>query len=216
MLKRSGFYMFVYYNASNKLVLLNGGNPKRLTHNINYYYDNLAIYGLFLKTLMDKYISALYLVSSNIKKIGGSGKIHGCIVDIDYYNHVYINPLDGCVTPYYAIDMKQKYVYKNLETLLEKNCPHLLQNYQKWKANEKDSFMLIPSSFNTANGAILVIDRSMYKASRAIKTIQYLLFQNVIRDWNDKIIQKYETRLEDIFEELNKIPIDDKILIRNY
>ena len=24
-----------------------------------------------------------------------SGKVHGCIVDIDYFNHIYLNPQDG-------------------------------------------------------------------------------------------------------------------------
>lgn len=215
LLKRSGFYMFVYYNSSKKLVLLNGGSPKHLTHNINYYYDNLATYALFLNTIMAEYTSALYFVSCIIKKIGGNGKIHGCIVDIDYYNHIYINPLDGSIIPYYAIDMEQKYVYKNLKTLLEAKCPLLLSNYQKWEDEETDSFMLIPSSFVTTNGETLVIDRHIYKASKTIKTIQYLLFQNVIRDWNDNIIQKHEIHSKDIFEEINKIYIDNKILNRN-
>lgn len=209
LIKRSGFYMFVYYNTSNKLLLLNGGSSKHLMRNIDYYYDHLASYGLFLNAIMDKYTSALYSVSRSIKKIGGSGKIHGCIVDINYYNHIYINPLDGSVVPYYAIDMEQKYVYKDLETLLEEKCPPLLSNYQNLSAKEKDSFTLISSSSEIANGSILQIDKSIYKTSSIIKNIQYLLFQNVIRDWNDKIIQKYKNHSEDVFEELSKINFDD-------
>lgn len=213
LLKRSDFYMFVYYNANNKLVLLNGGSPKHLNHDINYYYDKLATYGLLLNNVMENYTSALYSVSYSVKKIGGSGTIHGCIVDIDDYNHIYINPLDGSVVPYYAIDMEQKYAYKDLETLLEEKRPLLLPNFQKWKNKEKDSFVLTTSSFGVSNGATLVLERNMYKASRIIKTIQYLLFQNVIRDWNDKLIQKYESHSEDFFEEINKIHIDEKILL---
>lgn len=213
MLKRTGFYMFVYYNSSHKLVLLNGGSTKRLVHDMDYYYENLARYGLQLNAIMEQYTFALYTVSCNIKKIGGSGTIHGCIVDIDYYNHIYINPFDGRVVPYYAIDMEKKYVYKDLETLLEDKCPSLLTNFKKWENEEQDSFMLVPSSFELTNGAILVTDKNMYKASRVIKTIQYLLFQNVIRDWNDKILKNYESHSDDIFEEINKIQIDNKIFI---
>lgn len=129
LLKRSGFYMFVYYNANNKLVLLNGGSPKHLNHNVNYYYDKLATYGLLLNNVMKNYTAALYSVSYSVKRIGGNGTIHGCIVDIDDYNHIYINPLDGSVVPYYAIDMEQKYVYKDLETLLGEKRPSLLPNF---------------------------------------------------------------------------------------
>lgn len=211
LLKRSEFYMFVYYNAKHKLVLLNGGSSKILTHDIDYYYENLALYGVQLNAIMGKYTSALYNVSNNIQKIGGSGTIHGCIVDIDYYNHIYINPIDGRVIPYYAINMEQKYVYKDLERLLEAKCPSLLPTYKKWKSEEPDSFMLIPSNFEMDNGATLVTDKNMYMASRAIRTIQYLLFQNVVRDWNDKIIQRLKNHSEDVFEEINKVTIDEKI-----
>lgn len=212
MLKRSNFYMFVYYNSNNKLILLNGGTPKRLTYDIKYYYDNLEDYVLRLTSIMNKYTSALSTTSYIIKKIGGNGTIHGCIVDIDYNNHIYINPFDGRVVPYYAINTEQKYVYKNIESLLAEKCPLLLPNYQKWKNKESDTFMLIPSSFEITNAATLVTDKSMYKASMIIKTIQYLLFKNVIRDWNDKIIYKNNSQSYNIFDEISKMQIDDSIL----
>lgn len=212
LLKKSGYYMFVYYNACNRLLLLNGGSSKYLTHDINYYYNNLATYGQYLNIAMDQYTSAIYSVSCNVKRLGGKGNIHGCIVDIDYYNHIYLNPFDGSVVPYYAIDMEQKCVYKDLETLLKEKCPLLLPNYQKWKAKEADSFMMISSSSEIADGATLVHDKSIYKVSGAIKTIQYILFQNVVRDWNDRIIQKYKKHSEDVLEETNKININDNFL----
>lgn len=211
LLKRSGFYMFVYYNTSHKLVLLNGGSSKKLTHDIDYYYENLALYGVQLNAIMEKYTSILYDVSTNIKKIGGSGIIHGCIVDIDDYNHIYINPIDGRVVPYYAIDMEKKYVYKDLKMLFEERRPSLLPNYIKWKNEEPESFLLFPSCFEIANGATLVTDKNMYSTSRVIRTIQYLLFQNVIRDWNDKIIYRLKTHSEEVFKEINKIVIDENV-----
>lgn len=73
--------------------------------------------------------------------------------------------------------------------------------------------MLTASFLRVSNGATLVSERNMYKASKIIKTIQYLLFQNVIRDWNDRLIQQYEAHSENFFEEINKIHIDEKILL---
>ena len=39
---------------------------------------------------MNSYMDKLLNISKVIKSIGGDGSIHGCIVDIDYYNHIYI------------------------------------------------------------------------------------------------------------------------------
>ena len=44
-----------------------------------------------------------------------SGKVHGCIVDIDFFNHIYLNPFDGTITPYSALSMDMKYAYKICE-----------------------------------------------------------------------------------------------------
>ena len=53
-----------------------------------------------IKTIMNSYMDKLLNISKVIKSIGGDGSIHGCIVDIDYYNHIYINPVDGKITEY--------------------------------------------------------------------------------------------------------------------
>ena len=59
------------------------------------------------------------MISDEVSAIGGTGAVHGCIVDIDWFNHVYLNPFDGKVTPYFAMDMTGKLVFNNMESLLE-------------------------------------------------------------------------------------------------
>lgn len=209
LLKKGSIHMFVYYNASNKLVLLNGGSPKRLSHDLNYYYENLDKYVSNIKKLMSTYTDALLEVSKVIKAIGGEGTIHGCIVDIDYYNHLYINPIDGKVTPYFAYDMEQKYVYKDLYTLLEEKKPLLLSGYTNWQKMNPDNNMLAVQNTAIADMAILVTDKSMYRASRIVKGIQYLLFQDIVRDWNDKIL--YSSNREETCSEIENIVVDNSI-----
>lgn len=36
-------------------------------------------------------------------------------------------------------------------------------------------------------------------------------FQNIVRDWNHRVLKSYETHTEEVFEEINKIQIDEKI-----
>lgn len=209
LLKKGSIHMFVYYNASNKLVLLNGGSPKCLSHDLNYYYDNLDKYASNIKKLMISYTDALLEVSKVIKAIGGEGTIHGCIVDIDYYNHIYINPIDGKLTPYFAYDMEQKYVYKDLYTLLEDKNPILLSGYTNWQKMNPDNNMLTVQNTALADMAVLVTDKNMYKSSRIVKGIQYLLFQDIVRDWNDKILYNYNR--EETYSEIENLIIDNNI-----
>ena len=209
LLKKGCVHMFVYYNASNSLMLLNGGSNKRLSHDLNYYYENLDKYAGNIKKLMSSYTDALLEVSKAIKTIGGEGTIHGCIVDIDCYNHIYINPIDGKITPYFAYDLKRKYVYKDLYALLEDKKPSLLSGYNDWKKMNPDNNMI--SIWNTAlaDRAVLVTDKSMYRASRIVKGIQYLLFQDIVREWNDKIL--FNNNQNETYSEIENIMIDKSI-----
>ena len=44
--------------------------------------------------------------------------VHGSIVDINYWAHLYVNPFDGKVTPYFAFDQTRKMVFPNMRDLL--------------------------------------------------------------------------------------------------
>lgn len=209
LLKKGFAHMFVYYNSNNKLILLNGGSPKRLFHDLNYYYENLDKYVHNIKTIMNSYTDRLLDVSKMVRSIGGEGKIHGCIVDIDYYNHIYINPVDGKITPYFAYDMEQKYVYKDLYSLLEKKKPSLLPGYVEWQRVNQDNNKLVVQNTELADGAVLVTDKNIYRVSKIVKTMQYLLFQDIVREWNDKILSISDR--EGTLAEMERLEIDNSI-----
>ena len=67
------------------------------------YIDNIH-------KLMYHYTLGQEALSQFIIRLGGSGKIHGCIIDVDRpeqagdysYTHLFVNPIDGRVTPYFA------------------------------------------------------------------------------------------------------------------
>lgn len=200
MIKRSGTYMFVYYNYSNELVLLNGGAKQKLSNTIEFYYANLETYATGLKNVLKNYSDALINVSYYIKNLGGFGKIHGCIVDIDHNNHIYVNPEDGKITPYYSDDSFKKIVYENLDALLCERCPAMHKRMKAMEGNEA-----IPSgkSFNENSYSESITDSSIYNVSRVIRRIQYLIFQNIVRYWNDDVFSKIKNR--EIYNALSKI-----------
>ncbi len=191
MLKNDGCYMFLVNNRAGDLLILNGGLSKKVAnHPLSYFYDNMAIYARSVKMFLRDYGDLQKRVASDIRNIGGDGTIHGSIVDIDYFNHLYVNPFDGSITPYYAMSMSNKYVYSNIASLLKYRCPKLLRNYEN-NANNTDKLSVIAPSSNKltiSDKTTFVADTSIYKISRILKGLQFTTKYNVIRVWNDAII----------------------------
>ena len=115
----------------------------------------------FIKTPLDKYSAHHKKKISQIKSLSGSGKIHSAIIDIDFFNHIYVNPNDLCITPYYALDMVQKFVFKNIPSLLKKNVTQLYERYlNRIASNSKSTAsndLLKNLELNTSTDFILVL-----------------------------------------------------------
>lgn len=194
LLKKDDLYMFVTKNEKGNLFIMNGGMKNRLSNNdINYYYENMSNYSNLLKNSTNSYYEYINKISNYIKSIGGYGTVHGAIVDIDFYNHIYLNIYDGKITPYWAASVDYKIIYPNLKELLQNQCPKLLENINSTQSNELALYKneLIP------NEGVFVEDTRMYKESRIIRRIQYLIDDNIIRVWNDNLINNDDIKLLD-------------------
>lgn len=175
MLKKKGYYCFIR-PSTRGLSILNGGALKSLdSTDINYYYDNMDRQISINKEPLDKYTRYQKDIAKYIKQIGGMGTIHGSIIDIDFYNHIYVNPFDGTLSGYCAFNMIDKYIYANIPSLLKDNCPLLYENYQK-KLGKSDFDSLI---VNGQDNEIVLKptyypSTDIYMASREIKKMQRL------------------------------------------
>lgn len=195
-LKRKDLYMFILRSEA-QLYILSGGQRKRLDNmNIQYYYDNMERYVSKVYELLEPYNKAIWALSGEIRDVGGDGTVHGCIVDIDFFNHVYLNPFDGKVTPYYAEDTVSRLVYEDLPALLREKLPEL---YPKFIAADKNGSIPLLSQFavskenetqnmESAKVPELVMGTEMYSPSRIMRSIQYIFDNNVIRIWKDEIL----------------------------
>lgn len=133
-----------------------------------------------------------------------TGKIHGCIVDLDWSNHIYVNPVDGTVTPYNALSMYDKDVYKNTRSLLAAQRPEMLPAFDKMIKTEqyKKSTSLITQNSNKANISLTdqsneisteivkVYDYDMYAVSNRIKPLYKIYECKWIQVWYDEILEK--------------------------
>lgn len=127
------------------------------------------------------------------------GRVHGCIVDIDYFNHIYINPLDGSITPYYAISMYDKDVYKNVKSLLSAQRPEMLPSFDELAKKQNSTSLMIQDSKTTnlsiitendeiSTDFIKVYEHDMYTVSNKLKPLQSIYDCGWIQIWYDNIL----------------------------
>ena len=141
-----------------------------------------------IKTPMDKYTAFQEKIAGVIQKIGGDGRIHGCIIDINFFNHAYVNPIDLTVTGYWASDIFQKVTYPDIPSLLKGQCPQLYTNYQKLIEGKRTN-PLMPKQTELALLPQLYIDTDIYKTSREISKMQRL-HSRILTTWNETLIKK--------------------------
>lgn len=238
MIKKNGKYMFFLYclyskQSKNKyLYLLTGGRLCKLLRNsmedLQYYYATLDIYTDIILQLLDRYTGWQKKISEFVKGLGGSGKIHGCIIDVEKpgdfesfsYCHLFVNPTDGKVTPYFAYDVKSRTVYKDFKALLEsqKSCKLLRNNYIR---REKELSLNLPTVQYSSQLGDWEDESSMYdegsylyRDSRKIKSLQYVAEKSIVRIWNEELLN-YDFLNQ--IKEANKIEdmIDDTRIVEN-
>ena len=200
MLKNSGYYMFISQSETSKnLCILNGGQRKSLSKkDINYYFDNLVVFAEAIKNdpIINLIQNRIKQVSQFVKAIGGEGRVHGTIVDIDFLNHIYVNIKDGTLTPYYALSMVDKWTYPTLELLLEERVPDLLPNYRKLLTEQSKEFAVALRNDCSVADSTYVGDTSIYQDSRIMLKLQALLESNIVKIWEDSILEDATKKLE--------------------
>lgn len=184
MLKKNQTYMFFACNAKHQLCLLSGGSKKKIgAKPLEYYYALMDDYCRSLKVFLAQYEQCLSQLSEQVKSIGGSGHIHGTIIDIDFYNHLSLDPFSGRIIPYYALNTVNLTLYPTIENLLEAQCP---RQYKQYLAHSG----LIPYQGEMIIKPAEVDPKAMYQASRIMKGLQYTTKHNVIRIWNDELAKE--------------------------
>ncbi len=190
-IKQDDAYMFLL--EGKKLYILNGGRIHVADHPLAYYNEHLTRYIAQVRKAFIPYDNEKKRLGKVIRKLGGWGSDHGCIVDIDFWNHIYCDPRDGTISFYYATDIVNKIFYPDFVHLLQES-PSLPCREQLLKHLESlNSFpALLPAINESALQSIapeVVQDTSMYDPSRKMRAIQYALEQKVIRFWKDEILE---------------------------
>lgn len=95
--------------------------------------------------------------NENVDTIKFSGAVHGCIVDFDFYNHLYINPFDGKVTAYTALSTTKQITYDDIGLFVKEQRPEMLPGFYQ-VLPQLEPFLFRPlSSSEQQSGRILLL-----------------------------------------------------------
>lgn len=210
-LKKNLWYMFLL-RKNGYLYILDGAKTRVVHKDIRFYYDNLEGYCKCIMKIFGPFCQYEQQIAELVKQTGGEGKIHGCIIDFDFYNHVFVNPLDGSLVPYIALSKTYKSVYTNFMEL--RNNPQF--GSSALGLSEKGGEPLTAIELTAVNkleqykcksepaGDSIVYDTTIYKYSGIVKSIQYIIDKHIVRVWRDEFL-KY-TGADSLKGSLNSIP----------
>ena len=195
MIKHKGKYVFFLISHINTKICI-GGKIKTISNcsDIEHFdkiFDKMVNKYIELFAPYWKYINQM---ASEVKSLGYCGDVHGCIVDLDFCNHIMINPLDQKVTFYNSPTMGFVKIFDNLENLITYMNNGYILNIEKKKMLElkKNNAIISKTSQEISQevGELIKIDikNSVYSISNYMRQIQRLFDSNILRDWNEDII----------------------------
>lgn len=197
VIKSQGYYGFFIVNNSG-ISIVNGGMTKKiaLSKNINWVYANFNIVVKKYLAVLEPLRMAQMQISHELKSLGFLGNIHGLIVDIDFYNHVMVNPVNGSITFYYSPMFGQVQQFESFQKQLEfMGYAGLLESKNaNQECNELALCglnMLASVENNGVLDEMVMVSRTMgaYGVSRAVNPLQRLFKGHVLRDFDVRLIE---------------------------
>ena len=185
LVKRNKYYCFASKASKGALCILHGGKRKALPfNNIGCLYSGMLDMIKKVKTPLDTFTENQREISNFVRSFGGSGTIHGAIVDIDFFNHIFLNPLDNTVTFYYGENMKRKEVFSNINDLMSHHCLELYSSYLK-SIEGREEFKFVTAYRGLPSGGAPYYEIDIYYLSNEIRKMQRLS-SNILTVWYDE------------------------------
>ena len=191
-----GFFIVTYEGNSKGISIVNGGMTKKIsdTTDLRWLCENFDV-------VLSKYIALLLplrtaqeKISKELKTAGFSGKIHGTIVDIDFYHHIMINPSNGDMRVYYS-PAPGIVKYINNEAELTKSIEdvsgrQLRLEYNKYGAEMQHALTAIDSLHPVS------LSTGAYGVSRKVNPLQRIFSGHVLRDFDLRLVKEPVREIE--------------------
>lgn len=197
MIKRCGYYGFFLINDKG-CKICQGGSVKTISS-----VSDITYFDTYFMNVVSRFVNAMKpyrtvqeQISKDIQSLGFEGCIHGCIIDIDFYNHIMLNPYDGTVSFYYSPIFGTLQKYNNLKELIVnmEGGEKILENKQKQLSELTSKNALVCQNKEELQCSIeqavkIDIKSSIYSESRKLNQLQRLFNGKVLRVWDESIVQ---------------------------
>ena len=200
--------------ASKGISIVNGGVTKKLTNStdMSWICENFDVVLSKYLQIITPLRNAQEQLSKELKELGLSGEIHGCIVDIDFYHHIMLNPADGSMTFYFSSEFGMVLNLDSFEDVIKSierhnsmwfpiDCASVRKKYIE-KSKDKNCLLSVTSnsylieSENTDIAEVSereeqIVSRTdgMYGVSRKVNPLQRLFSGHVLRDFDLRLTE---------------------------
>ena len=192
-----GFFIVTYEGNSKGISIVNGGMTKKIsdTTDLRWLCENFDV-------VLSKYIALLLplrtaqeKISKELKTAGFSGKIHGTIVDIDFYHHIMINPSNGDMQVYYSpapgivkYINNEKELIKSIEEISSRR---LFLEYGNKYILEMEKTLTTIYSLHPVS-----LSTGAYGVSRKVNPLQRIFSGHVLRDFDLRLVEEPVREIE--------------------
>ena len=189
MIKHDGYYGFFLISEKASYICA-GGRIKK----IGEYIDIREFDGAFT-AMVNKYLQILSpyrkvqeQIATEVKKFGGIGSIHGTIVDIDFFNHIMIDPTSNTITYYYSPMFGYVQTYGNILELLETHNPVFANKFKMLNGKSKTVLSIQNQIVLQSEMVKVDVKNSVYAFSNRLNQLQRLFDKKILRDWNQDLL----------------------------
>lgn len=196
MVKQNGFYSFFVINQKTGTKICAGGRLRTISKikDIKYFYNYFSLILNKYSSIFTPYRKIQEQISNELKQLGFDGKIHGCIIDINYFCHILLDPIDGKLTFYYSPKFGIVKIFNSFDYLVRTLiCNNEIEFDTQLLIKHKDYLILQPIKVIEKNiSDFMVVDRknSIYALSSRINQIQRIFDCNILREWSDDWVQE--------------------------
>lgn len=183
LIRKNGYSMFIRENKKGDLCLLYKGQAKTLPQKpLQYFYDNIEYSIDKVRVPLIEFNNLLNKISKEVKSFGGDGYIHGQIIDIDFDNHLYVNPIDKQVTPYFAKSTIIKTIYPTIDSLLKHKNKSLYNKYVKL-INSNSLSVIKYCKLPNIKKPEEYLETDIYKTNRVFHKLDLSIYKKIIGLW---------------------------------
>ena len=189
MIKQEGFYGFFVINKKTGTKICFGGRLKTISKvtDINYFYKSFSTIIVKYFNILAPYRKEQERISSRLKEMGLDGKIHGSIIDVDFYYHILLDPITGEKLFYFSPVFG---AIKQFRSFSEMICDMKLNNALIGVNEEKMMTIKLDEEKGVDDFVFLNSKNTLYKISSKINQLQSLFETNILREWNDYLVQE--------------------------